>query len=522
MRLSRAVKPRRNGILGVVAAAVALMTGAGSASATTFTTPGEQTFVVPAGVHRIHVDAIGGGGGTGGSAGGLGGTASGDLNVTAGETLFVEVGSRGGDASSSAPGAGGANGGGPGGAQGPAPGGGGGGASDVRTTSASAGGSLGSRLIVAGGGGGGADTTGANASSDPNGSTATNGPQGGSGNATMGGAGGLFIGSGSRAPSGTEGQGGTGSDGGGIARQHAGGGGGGGEFGGGGGVPSNPGIPTPAGGGGGGSDFLAASVVGGSEGVATLGATPSVTITVVPVPFAELSPSALSFGTVKPGTLSPSQSITVSNSGSAPLTVIGASISGANPSDFTFSSSGCAAPVPPGGSCALTVRFAPSAAGARSATLTLSSNSAQAPSASLSGTGATNSSAPSLGRLRGKPSKLRAAKHGGSTAKHGGMLVTYTDSAGSLTTFTVKQLVRGVRVGRRCLAPGHGRKGGRCKRLVSVGSFRIHDHAGTNRIHFTGRVHGHALKPGGYSLVAVPHAGGRTGHSRSLGFRIIP
>src|SRR5690242_2626437 len=56
-------------------------------------TGAQQTFSVPAGVTSIHVDAVGAPGGSNGLApGGLGGTASADLTVTPGQTLFVEVG----------------------------------------------------------------------------------------------------------------------------------------------------------------------------------------------------------------------------------------------------------------------------------------------------------------------------------------------------------------------------------------------------------------------------------------------
>jgi hypothetical protein len=141
--------------------------GAASAEATTQTftyTGGEQTFTVPAGVLSVHVLAIGAAGGNAspnpggtprGGAGGAAAKVSGELAVTPGELLYVEVGGRGGEGPANTRGfnlsPGGFNGGGSGG-------GGGGGASDVRTSPRAAG--LSSpfddpRLVVAGGGGGG-------------------------------------------------------------------------------------------------------------------------------------------------------------------------------------------------------------------------------------------------------------------------------------------------------------------------------------------------------------------------------
>ncbi|HTB70222.1 MAG TPA: IPT/TIG domain-containing protein [Solirubrobacteraceae bacterium] len=118
-------------------------------------TGGEQTLVVPAGVASVHVSAVGGRGGeafTGGGAGGAAAGVEGDLSVTPGETLYVEVG---GNGQSELEGGGGGFNGGAGGGPIPFGAGGGGGATDVRTASSAAGLSPDPRLLVAGGGGGG-------------------------------------------------------------------------------------------------------------------------------------------------------------------------------------------------------------------------------------------------------------------------------------------------------------------------------------------------------------------------------
>lgn len=110
-----------------------------------------QTFVVPAGVTTVSIQASGAQGmanAAGVSLGGLGGNASGNLAVTPGETLWVYVGGGGTTGAT-----GGFNGGGNGGTTGTcltALGGGGGGASDVRQTANT----LANRRIVGGGGGG--------------------------------------------------------------------------------------------------------------------------------------------------------------------------------------------------------------------------------------------------------------------------------------------------------------------------------------------------------------------------------
>jgi hypothetical protein len=173
---------------------------------------------------------------------------SGNLPVTPGETLYVEVGSDGLDASPEIGGFGGFNGGGNGADQA----GGGGGASDVRIQPRPSGDSpfsLNSRLIVAAGGGGGGAGTGTSAGG--NGGSA--GSDGGTANGATGGATGSTTGGGigcGGVCNGGLGVGGSGSVG--LAGS-GGGGGGGGYYGGGGGFTN---ATDTGGGGGGGSSLL--------------------------------------------------------------------------------------------------------------------------------------------------------------------------------------------------------------------------------------------------------------------------
>lgn len=210
-------------------------------------TGGEQTFTVPAGVHLISVNLVGGMGGDGGGVGGAAAIVTGDLEVTPGETLYLEVGGNGEKQSEG--GVGGFNGGGSAGG-----GGGGGGASDIRTEPRSAGpSSLASRLVIAaGGGGGGGDGNEAGAeggAADSIGGTSTGGNEGGgAGTFSNGGVG--ASGCGGTGEEGALGQGGAG--GAGEVGTNGGGGGGGGYYGGGGGA----GGCTFGGGGGGGGGSL--------------------------------------------------------------------------------------------------------------------------------------------------------------------------------------------------------------------------------------------------------------------------
>lgn len=122
----------------------------------------------------------------------------------------------------------------------------------------------------------------------------------------------------------------------------------------------------------------------GSPGSVTL----SGTATPAPAPVASLSPVSLSYGSLNVGTAGSAQTVTLSNTGNAPLTLGTLTISSGT--EFSISGGTCAAgsTVAAGGSCTISVGFTPSTAGARSANLVVSHNAAGGQSTtSLSGTG---------------------------------------------------------------------------------------------------------------------------------------
>lgn len=264
--------------------ALASLAVAAPASAATFASTGAvQTYVVPAGVQSVHVDAVGGKGGdvppgTGafgeavGAAGGSGARAVADVAVTPGQTLYVYVAGNGQNRSANAYAAGGFNGGGAAGVGSAAVGrsAGGGGGSDVRTTA----GALASRLVVAGGGGGAGQNYPSQTGGDGRGGAAGMAPPApggvycgapGPGTQTEGGAGGANGGA-AAGKNGTLGAGGAG----GTDGTYDGAGGGGGYYGGGGGcsVYGQPGA--------GGSSYApGGTVVPDTTGTPTISITPT-------------------------------------------------------------------------------------------------------------------------------------------------------------------------------------------------------------------------------------------------------
>ena len=92
------------------------------------------------------------------------------------------------------------------------------------------------------------------------------------------------------------------------------------------------------------------------------------------------TPASLTFGAQAIGTTSAPQSVTVANTGDAPLFINSAAIRGANPLDFTVVDDGCSGlTLAPGTSCPMSITFSPTASGTRSAALSVTDNAAGSP-----------------------------------------------------------------------------------------------------------------------------------------------
>ncbi|HKR01982.1 MAG TPA: choice-of-anchor D domain-containing protein [Pyrinomonadaceae bacterium] len=90
--------------------------------------------------------------------------------------------------------------------------------------------------------------------------------------------------------------------------------------------------------------------------------------------------SLFDFGRVNTGTISPTTTITVSNSGTALLTISNVSLAGVNPGDYQLISTTCTGvTLSSKTTCTATIRFAPQAIGTRTARLALTDNAAGSP-----------------------------------------------------------------------------------------------------------------------------------------------
>ena len=142
---------------------------------------------------------------------------------------------------------------------------------------------------------------------------------------------------------------------------------------------------TPAAAGARAATLIVTHNAGGGQSTSSLAGT-GVALT----PAIVVSPSALSFNQPV-ATVSTAQTVTVSNSGTAPLLLGSLSLGGAQAADFQFAAgSTCAAggSVAASSSCSVRIAFAPAAAGARSASLSITHNAGGSPaSVALDGTG---------------------------------------------------------------------------------------------------------------------------------------
>ncbi len=376
-------------LVGVLSLLAILAVGAATARAatttTTFASPGEYSFTVPAGVSSLTAVVVGAPGGACPPARTSGGRAAAvtvSVAVTSGQQLLAGVGGPGGNCAPAAAGPGGLGGGASGGTApaGHTGGGGGGGASLVGGASPSPG--FPGLLVVAGAGGGAATWNSSGFTPANGGSSGSPGGAagGGAGTLTAGGGGGGGCGpacdyDGHAGAYGVGGAGGAGTcPAGNGDNPDGGGGGGGGYYGGGGGGF----CIFVTGGGGGGSSFVSPFVTTVIAPNLTT-APPGVSFTYA-APTADESTSALSFGVGTVGSAGAEQILTVTNNGSAPLLVSGILLGGADPGDFLIGNR-CQSAVAPGASCQVGVRFNPQATGTRTGTMSLLANTAISPPA---------------------------------------------------------------------------------------------------------------------------------------------
>ncbi|MGC2617387.1 MAG: Ig-like domain repeat protein [Acidobacteriaceae bacterium] len=154
--------------------------------------------------------------------------------------------------------------------------------------------------------------------------------------------------------------------------------------------------------------------------------------TAAPAPAFSAAPSPLAFGNQTEGTESKASTLTVTNTGTASLSITNVVEGGTDQADFLVSSDGCnGQTVTAGSQCTLSVAFMPSTSAAESATLTFTDNAAGSPQVvKLTGTGTPPPPTVSTTSL---PSGLVGAAYSQTLAATGGVKpYTWSISAGTL------------------------------------------------------------------------------------------
>jgi hypothetical protein len=110
--------------------------------------------------------------------------------------------------------------------------------------------------------------------------------------------------------------------------------------------------------------------------------------TPAPTPQAVLTPSSLSFPSTTVGATSAAQTLTLSNPGTATLSISGVIVTGANTADFAETSN-CSTSLAAGATCTINVTFTPASAASFSASVSVADSASGSPqAATVSGTGA--------------------------------------------------------------------------------------------------------------------------------------
>ena len=147
-------------------------------------------------------------------------------------------------------------------------------------------------------------------------------------------------------------------------------------------------------------------------------------------PVVTLAPTSLTFGSQALNTTSPAQTVTLTNSGNAALTVTGISVTGANAGDFAQTNQ-CPASLAANANCTISVTFKPTASGARTAAVSVADNATGSPqSVTLAGTGASTTPAVTVA-----PASLTFVSQTLNTTS-APQSVTVTNTGTSTVTFT--------------------------------------------------------------------------------------
>jgi hypothetical protein len=261
----------------------------------------------------------------------------------------------------------------------------------------------------------------------------------------------------------------------------------------------------------------------------------SVSIFLNTTPTVSRSPASLTFTAQLPGTTSAARLVTLTNAGPAgSFTVSRAFTSGAQRAEYLIAGDTCTGrAIPVGGSCDVSVRFAPEAAGLRSsAQLEFRTDGYGNLATPLSGTGATSpdTTAPVFLAARLTNTTFKIDPKGASetavaaaAATKKGTKFVYRISEASRVVFTIERKQAGRRVGTSCRKPSKAnRRKKACTRLVRIRRFAQAAAAGSNTKKFSGKIGKRKLTTGRYrATLQAMDAAGNPSQPKRLSFKVV-
>jgi CSLREA domain-containing protein len=242
-----------------------------------------------------------------------------------------------------------------------------------------------------------------------------------------------------------------------------------------------------------------------------------------------LTPNPTAFGNVRVGTqAAPREATLTYSSGEDPVMVGAASLTGS--SEFSLVSDACKnVTLAVGTTCHVSTKFAPTAPGAATATLSVSAPGN--PHTALTGTGTTTGGGakkPVVRSLSQSAKRWRLGSHLATISKKKrppvGTTFTFTLSTAASVKLAFMQTKSGRSVGGKCVAKNrHNARRPRCKLTVLAGALRLTGHAGVDHVKFQGRLSPTSkLKPGAYALfVSARNAAGTGTPAGPLRFTIV-
>jgi len=259
------------------------------------------------------------------------------------------------------------------------------------------------------------------------------------------------------------------------------------------------------------------------------------------------APAAVDVGTAQVGGAPVERTVTLTSTGTGFLAVRSATVAGPDAGDVRKVADGCTGRrIVVGGTCGITVRFAPGAAGARTASLVLTDNGAGGGrSVALTGQATTppvvvppavDTTRPVVSALSFAPRTFRVAKAATATSAAAkkkakkrapaGTKLRFTLSETAAVRIAVERSTVGRRSGKTCVketARLRRAKAKRCARYVAAGTLTRAAKAGRVTVAFSGRIGRRALARGSYrvALTATDAAGNRTAKAATRTFKVV-